>query len=205
MSGFKDFNDGVELTAAEVDGYLMRQAIPRFATTTALTGTLAAGIREKGMLAWADSTDTLYMFDGTATWWPVESLWKSFATVWSGPTTLAIGNGTLTCRWRYSGGMVVAHYELVRGSTTNAGSAQYSFTIPVAAASGNGPLGVGIIRDASPFAEYSVVLIPISNTAIALLLTTPANTRASNASPVAVGTSDSYYFTVEYEPQDGIS
>jgi hypothetical protein len=205
VSGFKDFNDGVELTAAEVDGYLMRQAVPRFPSTTALLGSLVSGIREKGMLGWVDSTETLYMFDGVSTWMPMDSLWKSFTTVWSGPTPLAIGNGTLTCRWRYSGGTVIAHYELTRGSTSNAGSSTYSFSLPVQAAASNGAIGSGLIRDASPFGEYGVVVLPISSTAVVLLLTTTATSRASNTAPVTVATGDAYYFTVQYEPADGIS
>lgn len=210
MAGYKDFADGTTLPGDDLDGYLMRQSVMRFPTVLAALAALGAGVRADGMMFWADDTDTLYWWEaGTASWKPIESYWKAFATTWTGPSALAIGNGTLTCRWRYSGGMVVAHYELLRGSTTNAGSAAYAFTLPVEAQSvagvTNWPLGVGLFRDSSPFAEYPLVVIPVSTTAIAVMVTTPANSRCSNTVPVAVATGDNYQFTVTYEPQFGVS
>lgn len=201
MSGFKTFVDEVPLFASEINGYLMGQTVMRFPTTALLLSALT-GNAEVGQLAWADNTAVLYQWDGT-NWLPLASPEKSFTPTWSGPTALTIGNGTLTCRWRYTGGKVFAHYELVRGSTTNVGTSSYTFTLPIAAASANHAIGQGVYRDASPFTEYPVVVIPTTSTTVALLLTA-SNTRASNAAPVTPATSDSYLFDVMYEPGGGI-
>lgn len=201
MAGYKDFSDGNVLTADEVDGYLMRQSVMRFTTTAALVAALGAGVRTGGMLAWADSTATLYQYSGSGgLWLPEMSLWKtSFVPTLSAPTALVIGNGSLTCRWRYSGGRVIANYDFVRGSTTNAGSATYFFNTPVTAVSATAAKGYGLIRRAAP-AEHFVSPIPVSTTAFALLVAS-TGTRASNAIPAAVATNDAYSFTVEFEPE----
>jgi len=64
-AGFKDFQAGEILTAADVDNYLMQQTIMVFADaaarTTALTGVVA-----EGMFSYLKSDDTLYQYNGTA-------------------------------------------------------------------------------------------------------------------------------------------
>lgn len=203
MAGFKTFVDGLPLTAAELNDYLMRQSIPRFTTDSALVTNLGAGIRTGGMLAWSDSSQTLFWYEGSGVWKPLESLWKVQTPTLSAPTPLVIGNGSLTCRWRYAGGKVHAEYGFVRGSTTNAGSGTYFFNLPVEAFSINGAKGFGFIRRTLP-AEHSIQPIPISSTSIALLVSS-SGTRASNTIPGAVATGDVYSFIVTYEPLNGIS
>lgn len=203
MAGFKTFVDGVALTAAELNDYLMRQSIPRFTTDSALVTNLGAGIRTGGMLAWSDASQTLFWYEGSGVWKPLESLWKTQTPTLSAPTPLVIGNGSLTCRWRYSGGRVVAEYGFVRGSTTNAGAGTYFFNLPVEAYSVNGPKGFGMLRRSAP-AEHALTPIPISSTSIALLVAS-TGTRVSNTVPAAVATGDTYTFSVNYEPLYGIS
>jgi len=107
VAGFKDFVDGVPLFASELDGYLMRQTVMRFATTTALINALPAGIREVGMLAWADSTGILYMWDGT-NWIPWFSPEKTFSPIFTaGGSNITVGNSIVNSWWRYSGGLVL--------------------------------------------------------------------------------------------------
>lgn len=67
MPGHKAFGTEV-LTAADVNGYLMRQTVMRYTTPAAII----AGIPtpEPGMIAYASSTGYHYIFDGT-TWHPV--------------------------------------------------------------------------------------------------------------------------------------
>lgn len=202
MAGFKTFVDLVALPAAELNEYLMKQTIMRFTSDTALVTNLGAGIRTGGMYAWSDASQVLYSYEGSGVWKPQESLWKTQTPTLSAPTPLVIGNGSLTCRWRYSGGFVIAEYGFVRGSTTNAGSATYFFNLPVEAYSVNGAKGFGMIRRVAP-AEHPITVIPVSSTSICLL--TVAGTRASHAVPAAVATGDVYSFTVIYEPLNGIS
>jgi hypothetical protein len=203
MAGFIDFTDGNELDASQLDT-IMTQTVMRFATTADLTTQLGSGVRTFGMLAWADSTNTLYMYEGSGVWKPMDSQWTSYTPTWSGPTGLSIGNGTLTGRWRYSGGKVFVHIELTRGSTTNVGTSSYSWTLPVQAKTSIGALGSALFRDASPFTEYGGIVIPISGTAVAVI-NSSSTTRWSNAAPVTPATDDVYSLNFMYEPLNGIS
>ena len=63
--GFKDFAPGDILTAADVDDYLMRQAIMVFADASARTTALSSVLRE-GMMSYLKDTDAVEVYDGTA-------------------------------------------------------------------------------------------------------------------------------------------
>ena len=71
MAGFREFVTGEVLTAANVDDYLMQQAVMKFADATArdtALGTAVGGgnaLRE-GMVAYLDDTDTVISYDGTS-------------------------------------------------------------------------------------------------------------------------------------------
>ena len=75
---------------------------------------------------------------------------QSYAVAWtqSGGSGLAIGNGTLEGKFVQTGRLVAYRILLVRGSTTNLGTATYQFSLPVAAdtfqqAGGNSIMSVG--------------------------------------------------------------
>jgi hypothetical protein len=75
MAGFREFVTGEVLTAANVDDFLAKQAVMKFADAAArdaALGTAVAGgnaLRE-GMVAWLDDEDSVIAYDGTA-WNPV--------------------------------------------------------------------------------------------------------------------------------------
>jgi len=76
--GFKDFTVGEVLTSADVDGYLMQQAVMRFADSGARGSALgtAAGTAvplAEGMVSYLDDANRLEAYDGTG-WVPVGSL-----------------------------------------------------------------------------------------------------------------------------------
>jgi hypothetical protein len=70
MAGFREFVTGEVLTAANVDDFLAKQAVMKFADAAArdsALGTAVAGgnaLRE-GMVAYLDSTDEVIKYDGT--------------------------------------------------------------------------------------------------------------------------------------------
>ena len=70
MAGFREFQTGEVLTAANVDDYLAKQAVMKFADASArdtALGTAVGGsnaLRE-GMVAWLDDTDTVIAYDGS--------------------------------------------------------------------------------------------------------------------------------------------
>ena len=71
MAGFREFQTGEVLTAANVNDYLGKQAVMKFADASArdtALGTAVGGsnaLRE-GMIAWLDDTDEVIAYDGTS-------------------------------------------------------------------------------------------------------------------------------------------
>jgi len=86
--GFKDFAPGDILTAADVDDYLMRQAVMRFADASART-TALSGVLVEGMMSYLKDTNTVEVYDGSA---------------WVGVGGVATANFTDTATGTYSSG-----------------------------------------------------------------------------------------------------
>ena len=71
-AGYKTFNTGDVLTAAQVQYYLQNQSIMYFADAAARDAALTAGIRQEGMFAYLADTNATQYFDGTT--------WQGFGT-----------------------------------------------------------------------------------------------------------------------------
>lgn len=71
-AGYRTFNTGDVLTAAQVQYNLQNQSIMYFADAAARDAALTVSIRQEGMFAYLADTDTTVYFDGTA--------WQSFGT-----------------------------------------------------------------------------------------------------------------------------
>jgi hypothetical protein len=125
---FKTFTANDVLTAADVNDYLMEQAV-----ISCTSGTRPSSPVE-GMTIRETDTDRLLSYDGSGWVTGLElAAFNTFATVWaSSGTQPALGNGTLDCRWVRMGRCVVAHFGLVTGSTTTYGTGTYSLSLPVA-------------------------------------------------------------------------
>lgn len=63
--GYKTFNVGDVLTAAQVQGYLQDQTVMRFASATARNTAIGANVAE-GMLSYLDDTNAIQYYDGSA-------------------------------------------------------------------------------------------------------------------------------------------
>ena len=63
--GYKTFNVGDALTAAQVQGYLQDQTVMRFASATARNTAIGANVAE-GMLSYLDDTNAIQYYDGSA-------------------------------------------------------------------------------------------------------------------------------------------
>ena len=70
-AGYKLFNTGDVLTAAQVNTYLMEQTVMRFATTSA-RDTALSGVLAEGMIAYIDADNNLYKYTGSA-WVNIDS------------------------------------------------------------------------------------------------------------------------------------
>lgn len=64
-AGYKLFNTGDVLTAAQVNTYLQEQVVMRFADATART-TALSGVLAQGMLSYLDSTKVVQVYNGTS-------------------------------------------------------------------------------------------------------------------------------------------
>jgi hypothetical protein len=82
-AGYKTFNTGDVLTAAQVQYNLQNQSIMFFASAAARDAALTAPIRQEGMFAYLADTNTTVYYDGAA--------WQSFGT--GDVTGLTAGNG----------------------------------------------------------------------------------------------------------------
>jgi hypothetical protein len=70
-AGYKLFNTGDVLTAAQVNEYLMQQTVMVFASAAART-TALSGVLAEGMLSYLQDTNKVYVYDGSA-WLDVSS------------------------------------------------------------------------------------------------------------------------------------
>jgi hypothetical protein len=82
-AGYKTFNTGDVLTAAQVQYYLQNQSIMYFADAAARDAALTPSIRQEGMFAYLADTNATQYFDGTA--------WQGFGT--GDVTGLTAGTG----------------------------------------------------------------------------------------------------------------
>jgi hypothetical protein len=65
VAGYREFQTGEVLTAANVNGFLMNQAVMVFADSTART-TALSGVLTEGMLTYNKDTQALEVYDGTS-------------------------------------------------------------------------------------------------------------------------------------------
>lgn len=72
-SGKKTFTSGEVLTASDVNGYLMDQAVMRFASSAARGSAIAAP--SEGMVTYLDDTDQLEVYNG--------SLWRTVSNAYA--------------------------------------------------------------------------------------------------------------------------
>lgn len=124
-SGFKDWAAGDVLTAADVDGYLMRQTIMTFATETARDTALSA-VLDEGMYCFTEDTDTLWYYTGSAWVSQRTSAWTSFTPSW---TNLTVGDGTNLAFYRYVDNDLEVSVRFQFGSTSSIGG-NVSLTLP---------------------------------------------------------------------------
>jgi hypothetical protein len=99
-------------------------------TTTARNAFSAAGLAQTDD-KWYSTTDSItYRWSGAA--------WKAYSSEWTSYTptlgSITLGNGSLSCRWRYDDGDVLFEFNFNMGSTSAMGT-DPTFTLPIAMAS----------------------------------------------------------------------
>lgn len=136
-SGFKDFAAGDILTAADVDGYLMRQTVMTFADASARDSALS-GVLDEGMVAYLEDTNRTTYYDGSA-WQDIAKsssigTWTTFTpslNVWT------LGNGTLTGAYCRINDVVGVYLDLTLGSTSTVTGSTPTIDLPFTASTQN--------------------------------------------------------------------
>lgn len=215
MAGYKDYADGNVLTAAELDGYLQRQTVMRFPTTTALTSSLgiSSGVREHGMMAWADNgaagAGALYAFSSALTAWvPWQSPARAFTSQGNGNSVdWTNGNAVQRGSWRYMGGLVHWDWWYAVGSTSNLQSGSFAWTLPVnvhADLADGFPIGQLCMKDSAGSGTwYGRTVAPLGNAAFCAAFN-EAGVRVSATNPVAPTTGDQYSINAKYPPATSV-
>lgn len=133
---FKTFTSGAVLTAAEVNTYLMQQAV---IVCTAATRPSAP---VEGMRIVETDTDLELVYDGAA-WVTMGKYgaWVAYTPTFSG----TIGNGTLTGAWVRHGRLIHFRAGVTWGTTTSHAAATQTLTLPVTAQAAGAGTGGGIV------------------------------------------------------------
>jgi hypothetical protein len=91
VAGYREFQTGEVLTAANVNGFLMNQAVMVFADDAART-TALFGVLAEGMLTYNLDTKALEVYDGTA-WGPVVTVKEKRIEAFTGSGTWTVPAG----------------------------------------------------------------------------------------------------------------
>jgi hypothetical protein len=134
-------------------------------------------------------------------------IWKAYTPTWTADTTNpAIGNGTLTGRYIVIGKLCTYVLGLVMGSTTNYGSGNWAFSLPINAVNTAGInfYGVAHLRKSS-IANYERIaeIVPTNSVSVINMFIDPTqgsnSTKISATVPFTWGEGDAFGFEITYE------
>lgn len=183
---FKTFVAGEVLTAANVNDYLMEQAV-----IVCTSGTRPSSPQE-GMTIYETDTDRQLTWDGSA--WVIAleyGVWTDYSGsfTWGATGTApAIGNGTVTARYRRSGKLVYYSFRILMGSTTTYGTGTYTFSVPVSIVGSRLYIGSAYLRDTSAAANGHVPGIVIADGANPTFVVMTSSAGAGTGTVVGVTT-----------------
>lgn len=132
-SGFRTFAAGEVLTSANVQNYLMDQAVMSFATAAARNAAIT--VPEEGMLAYTQDTDIYWSYTNAA-WVELAygGAWTVYTPAWTTTATApVIGNGSIVGHYMRQGKTITVAAEVVSGTTTTYGTGSYRISLPVTA------------------------------------------------------------------------
>lgn len=127
--------------------------------------------------------------------------WQTYAMAWTANSSNpAIGNGTITAKYKKVGRKVTVLFHIQMGSTTTYGSGYWMLSLPVPAAAagrGNGFATAGV-NDAVGSGFGAATGYPITATAVVFDSTVSKNNIAA-AIPFTWASGDSFYGEINYE------
>lgn len=180
--GFKDFTAGDVLTAAQVDGYLMRQSNMVFASTAA-RDTALSGNLEQGMIAITTDTESVWYYDGSA--------WRTVGTLdtgWTSTTGAVLFNASGTnvssnMRYRRIFGTTI-EWECDWELTGSPAAGNMTITLPVAVtnvgSNAGQVVGRGVLLD-SGTARYTFTVMSDASSTTVMFCNRSADGAATNS------------------------
>lgn len=191
--GFKDFTAATALSA-DVDNYLMRQSVMRFASTAARDSALSGNL-EEGMHCVCLDTDSEFYYDGS-NWLKWRTPWTAYTPAW---THLTIGNAVVNAAYRYEWGDLWVRGHATLGTTTSGDGSSILQTIPNSETSDAsiGSYGSGAYNDGSGPRIYPLVVgVAPGDTAIQFFHSETSGVFTS-ASPVTIASTDVLTWTIK--------
>lgn len=200
--GKKTFVQGDVLNASEVNGYLMEQAVMKFASATARTTAIPSPT--EGMVSWLDDLNQLYIYDGSA-WVAVIATATPGLGAWTpyspSLTNITLGTGgTSPCYFIQIGKTVHARGRLTLGTSPTVTGA-ITITLPVTASSLATFTGAVNMRAAG--LDYPGMIVPSTTTivvhAIGAAGTYANRVTTSSTIPNTWTSADRIDFSITYE------
>jgi hypothetical protein len=155
-----------------------------------------------GELSFRADQQAYEWYTGSA-WSPfiLTGAWSSYPAEWSSTGTApSVGNGTLIGRWAQIGRTVFVRIQLTLGTTSNAGSGAYRFSLPVTPQAGS--LLTAFVIDASAgsasWAGAARITLP-STTGDNMRIVVLASTTVGSTVPFTWTTSDQLFLSGHYE------
>lgn len=125
--------------------------------------------------------------------------WTSYTPTWTAAGTApALGNGTLTGRWRRAANsdLIINEINLTLGSTSTTGTSDWRFSLPVNANAADLAVGSAWLLDSGVTERNAVVRLLTVSTVSVICPTGPVGTGV----PWTWNTSDQVRITVQYQP-----
>lgn len=198
-SGFKTFVAGAVLTAADVNGYLMKQ------TNIVCTSGTRPSSPEEGETIYETDTDRFLTYSGSAWVRTIEtSTWNDYSAslAWtSSGTAPALGNSVVVARYIQQGKLCIFGFRITFGSTATYGTGTYSFSLPVNAGGTRYYCGSAYCRDTSAAANGHFPGLVIIDSVLSATTLQIANVNAiiGPTVPFTWTSTDHLSMTVAYE------
>jgi hypothetical protein len=200
-SGFKDFAAGDILTAADVDGYLMRQTAMTFADASARDSALS-GVLDEGMIAYLEDVNRFTFYDGS-NWLDIVA--SSTVGTWTNYTptleqVATFGLSITSSRYARINDIVIYQGHITVASGTGTGGNTLFLSLPLSyGASGNGVIGNAWIFDASGPTPYHAGIYHSGSGKVAFLGDWSGGAAFGSTPSIAVGVNDQVRFSIIYE------
>lgn len=164
--GLKQYDATEDMDYVEVNAQFAQ--LDTLPPTVCTSSTRPGSNLYQGRMIYETDTKSILMWDNTGTpgWRYIKSDYKTYTHNWSGSSPLSIGSGTLVHRYQHVGDHVNFSWSLIRAADTNVGVAQYTWDLPVAAATFSDFIGQGAYITAAGVVTPCYIFLTNSTTMV---------------------------------------